>query len=99
LIKIDDNNFNEQVSQYRRALVCFTAPTCGACGPQKEILRQVEDDLGQPAIFIVDATEAPTIAQRYAIRSLPTLCAFEFGELEQQVVGLQSYDTVKRMMR
>ena len=99
MIELDENHFDEWINKYRNALVCFSSPSCGPCGPQKEILRQIEDDLGQPAIFIVDVSEAPMIAQRYAVRSLPTLCVFEVGELKQQAVGLTSYADIKRMVR
>ncbi len=86
-----DANFDELLSSNKVVLADFWATWCGPCkamGPSiDELAEQYE---GQVLIGKVDVEENVDLAEKYAIRSVPTLIFFKDGEMVDKVVGLQS---------
>ena len=86
-----DANFDELLSSNKVVLADFWATWCGPCkamGPSIDELA-VEYD-GQALIGKVDVEENVDLAEKYAIRSVPTIIFFKDGEMVDKVVGLQS---------
>jgi thioredoxin 1 len=85
-----DANFEELLSSNKVVVADFWATWCGPCkamGPSiDELAAQYE---GQALIGKVDVEENNDLAEKYAIRSVPTLIFFKDGEMVDKVVGLQ----------
>ncbi len=85
-----DANFDELLSSNKVVVADFWATWCGPCkamGPSiDELAAQYE---GQALIGKVDVEENNDLAEKYAIRSVPTLIFFKDGEMVDKVVGLQ----------
>lgn len=79
-------------------IVCFTAPTCQPCEVQKAILEDFEQAHGISAV-LVDSTEHPEIAHRYAVRSHPTLVVLQGGDLQHIGVGVHSARALNSLTR
>ena len=80
-------------------LVDFWAPWCGPCKMQTPILEQVATTIGdRAAICKVNVDEAQALAQRFAVRSIPTLVIFKDGQSVQQLVGLQRADALVKAL-
>ena len=86
-----DANFDELVSSNKVVVADFWATWCGPCkamGPSiDELAAQYE---GQALIGKVDVEENNDLAEKYAIRSVPTIIFFKDGEMVDKMVGLQS---------
>lgn len=68
-----------------RTWVVFTTPYCASCGPVKDQLAA--DDPGA-RVVTVDATREPHLADRFEVRSAPTvLLADALGEVQARLVG------------
>jgi thioredoxin 1 len=81
----------DAVIQTGLTLVDFWAPWCGPCRMQTPVLEQLANRLGNRArIAKVNVDEAPELAGRFQITSIPTLLLFKDGRLVRQFVGLQS---------
>ena len=92
ILNLDDNNFDSQINKGATpVLVDFWAPWCGPCRMIAPVLDKIADAMaGQAVVAKVNVDEAPGVASRFRVSSIPTLLFFKNGEVREQVVGLQS---------
>lgn len=87
------SEFNEIISAKKPTLVDFFATWCGPCKMQAPILDQVKQTVGDEATIIkIDVDRNPELAQRYNVRSIPTLIVFVEGEAVWRGYGLHQAD-------
>lgn len=89
VVVLNSDNFDSEVTQFDgTVLVDFWAPWCGPCRMVSPIVEDVAKDYqGKAKVAKLNTDDAPDIAGRYGIRSIPTLLFFKGGELVQQLVG------------
>ena len=69
-------------------LVDFWAPWCGPCRSMAPVFAEASRQLDERVRFVKLDTEAhPSLAARYAIRSIPTLILFRHGREQARVSG------------
>ena len=92
VLNLDDNNFDSEINKGATpVLVDFWAPWCGPCRMIAPVLDKIADAMaGQAVVAKVNVDEAPGVASRFRVSSIPTLLFFKNGEVREQVVGLQS---------
>ena len=89
VVDLNGTNYDDTVKS-GVVLVDFWAPWCGPCKMMTPILEKVVASVGANAVISkVNVDEAPDLAARYGIRSIPTLILFKDGEVVQQYVGIQ----------
>ena len=88
-VAVSDASFAEEVLQSTQpVLVDFWAPWCGPCRMIAPVLDELAVEYkGRVKIVKVNVDENPIIADRYSIRSIPTLLFFKGGQVAEQVVG------------
>ena len=75
------NSFDEAVASADRPLVVdFWAPWCGPCRMMEPVLDQfAEQHASKIQVAKVNVDEAPALAAKFQVRSIPTLIVFEGG--------------------
>jgi thioredoxin 1 len=81
-ISITDAQFEQEVLNGRGLLVVdFWAPWCGPCVQMAAGLEAfARANVGKVKVFKVDVDDNPKTAEKYGIRSVPTIIFFKDGE-------------------
>jgi len=83
--------FDALVSQDTPVLVDFYADWCGPCQAMAPILKEVAGEYQDKVKVIkIDVDKNQPIAQRFGVRSIPTLIMFKNGEVIWQQAGMMS---------
>lgn len=82
-------NFEADVIRSKTpVLVDFWAPWCPPCRAIAPSLEEISDELeGKLQVIKVDIDQNPELAQRFGVRSIPTLKVFVNGQVAKEIVG------------
>jgi thioredoxin 1 len=95
----DETTFDELVLKSQvPVLVDFYADWCGPCRMIAPLLEELARESSDAKIVKVDVDNAPQLARRYAISSIPSLKVFEDGKVVDEHVGLASKAQLKAML-
>lgn len=99
-IILTDQNFEEEVLKSTiPVLVDFWAPWCGPCKMVGPIVESVAKDFsGKAKVGKLNVDENPQIASKYSVMSIPTLMVFNRGKSNKTMVGVQSKDTLTKVL-
>ncbi len=80
-------------------LVDFWAEWCGPCRMLAPTIEELARHYsGKVKVGKVNVDQNPGLAERYGIRGIPTIIIFKNGQVVDQSVGVQSKDTLQRMV-
>ena len=78
--------FEEAIAK-GEVLVDFWATWCGPCRMLAPVLEEVDKELPDLTIVKVDVDEAPELAAKFGISSIPTLIRFQDGKEGEKTLG------------
>ncbi|MFQ6011183.1 MAG: thioredoxin [Nitrososphaerales archaeon] len=89
VIPVNDSNFENEVLKANGAVfVDFYADWCGPCRMVSPIVEELSGEYDGKMKFVkVNVDQAPDVAARYGIMSIPTLIIFDKGERAEVFVG------------
>jgi len=80
-------------------LVDFFATWCGPCQAMIPVLDELTPELADgKKIVKIDIDQAPEIAAKYGVMSIPTFKVFKGGEIVSEGLGMQSKEQLVEMM-
>ena len=99
IILTEENFAQEVLASELPVLVDFWATWCGPCRMLAPTIAQIAEELqGVVKVCKLDVDEAPEIAARYHVSSIPTLMVFKNGEFVRQSVGVQPKASILAML-
>ena len=89
VLELEDKTFDEELPKIDElTVVDFWAPWCGPCRTVGPIIEELSEELAGKVRFAkVNVDENQGVAQKYGVRSIPTLAFFHKGEAVGAVVG------------
>ncbi len=96
-IAVTEGSFEETVLKNTLpVMVDFWAEWCPPCKMIGPILEELAGEYdGTAVVSKVNVDENPSLAQKYGVRSIPTILFFKDGEIKDQVVGALPKDQFK----
>ena len=97
---LSQEDFDDQLGRTTGpVLVDFWAAWCAPCKVVAPRLEELAEELGDRVRVVkVDVDESGNLANRYGIRSIPTLIVFKEGKVVDQLVGAAPKAQIRRML-
>ncbi len=94
------SKFAELLKSQEPVLVDFSAEWCGPCKQLKPILEQLKAKIGNSAKIIkIDVDKNRTLADKFQIRSVPTMILFKDGKSVWRQSGVIPVSTLEGIIK
>jgi thioredoxin 1 len=92
IVHTNDSDFEADViNSDKPALVDFWAEWCGPCKMIAPLLSEAAEEYADKmSVVKLNVDQNPSIAQKFGIRSIPTLILFKDGAVQAQKLGAMS---------
>lgn len=94
ILTLSDKNFQQQTKN-KIVIVDFWAEWCAPCRMMAPVLNDVASELtGNHRVGKVNIEQYQSLAQKYKVRSIPTLILFKDGKEIDRFVGVKSKEFI-----
>ena len=91
--------FEDIINSETPVLVDFFATWCGPCQMMHPILEELHGMMdGKARIIKIDIDKNQELAQKYQVRSVPTLMVFKKGQVEWRQSGVTQADVLAQVL-
>ena len=93
---IDDSDFQVDSGL---CVVKFWATWCGPCKKMEPTIKQLESEFTMMKFISVDVDQVPSLAQKFRIRTLPTILLLRDGKEIERVTGMSLMDPLRKLFQ
>lgn len=100
ILVLNEDNFDVEITKAEGpVLVDFWAAWCGPCKTIAPTLEQLAEEMhGQAHVAKVNVDDNGDLANRFGIRSIPTLVVFKDGKVVDQMIGAGPKEQIRRLV-
>lgn len=96
VISVNNDNFEAEVLKVEgKVLVDFYADWCMPCQRMAPIVEKISEENANVKVCKLNVDDAPEVAQKYDVMSIPTFFVFENGEVKASTMGQQLEERFK----
>lgn len=100
VLDVDTSNFETEVIKCeKKVLIDFYADWCGPCQKLSPIVDKFAEEHSEIKVVRIDIDAGEALADKYNIRSIPTLVVIENGEEINRVIGLVSEEKIIELFK
>lgn len=94
LLKLNEQNFANEILNSSAALVDFYADWCGPCKMIAPIVEEIANERTDITVGKINVDESPALAMKYNVSSIPTLIVFKNGIELSRIVGYRPKEDI-----
>ena len=98
IVHLNDSNFEAETAGKSKVVLDFSATWCGPCRMFAPTFEEVSEK--SDAMFAkIDVDEAPELARRFRIMSVPTIIRLTDGEVTDKKIGVIPAEVLAEMAK
>lgn len=94
IIKVTNENFNELINSENTTLVDFYADWCGPCRMLGPVIEEIANENKNINVGKINVDNEKELANKFGIRSIPTMIVFKNGREIKRLVGFLPKDEI-----
>jgi thioredoxin 1 len=100
VLEINDLNFDDEVVKSDLPfLLDFGAVWCNPCKALAPVVERLADEFkGKVRVGKLDIDDSPSVATKFAIKSVPTVLVFKGGQVSGRHVGVTNKETLVKLL-